>query len=186
VLGHLRPRELVEATRWLPGVRNEQLGPCGISKVRSRVHLRASSAESADDRSPTRYTRIGRSPSRWSASRMRRPHCQLERRDVRPVRLDREHDASAENPAEILEVGGDVDARDVQEVEAVGRRRGVVKPPGPGKERAGSAPSFEWSRRSADPRLMAEMLIGLLAPDPNVFYIGIKPRREPPVPTPVT
>jgi hypothetical protein len=41
-------------------------------------------------------------------------------------------------------------------------------------------------RRSADPRLRAEMLIGLLARDPNVFYIGIKPRRELPVPTPVT
>jgi hypothetical protein len=31
-----------------------------------------------------------------------------------------------------------------------------------------------------------ERLIRLLALDPNVFYIGIKPRRELPVPTPVT
>src|SRR5215208_5226370 len=54
--------------RWPPGVRNEQHGPWGISKLCCRSQPRAASATKAAPRSATRYTRIGRSPSTWSAN----------------------------------------------------------------------------------------------------------------------
>jgi hypothetical protein len=56
------------AMQWPPGVQSEQHGPWGISKVGCRCQPRAASAARAAPRSATRYTRIGRSPSRCSAN----------------------------------------------------------------------------------------------------------------------
>ena len=66
--GHLRSSQLVQGDAVAPGVRNEQHGPWGISKLCCRSQPRAASATKAAPRSATRYTRIGRSPSTWSAN----------------------------------------------------------------------------------------------------------------------
>ena len=65
---HLRSSQLVQGDAVAAGRPKRTARPWGISKVRCRSQPWAASSTRAAPRSATRYTMIGRSPSRWSAN----------------------------------------------------------------------------------------------------------------------